>query len=920
MYRGRGRDNLLRGRGYRRYESNDRHREPERKRTRYSSFHNGQSEREDYNRGQRSYKNNQYDYDNRSANYYDDRLKHSFNESDSFQRRRLPSRPSNQPKRISNDVSKNNFSDVNTKRQETNSIVTKTCDTFSKVTQEVQSSLSVDNKNQIGAFAVAKSSSLKAAKTVTGLNRIHKTKMTFKKKAITRKKRLGGITLKKNVLGMDDFEEDSKKIPKLKDTTKSFKLEISSPGNAKMETDLDSYLMDLEEKKEKEIDGHQLMVDDENVDRIEVDTLPYNYDQVQHDSKKKDKQQLPSFPHSKREVVKKLYEESLFISNMTEEEVSSMRIQNAIAVHGNKPVSSIFTWAQAGFSSNIYNVLMSLNFGSPTPIQGEALPNIMSGRDFIGIAKTGSGKTLAYLLPMFRHILANITLVRKAKEDRPDIHSASQPLALILTPTRELATQVFKVCQPFLSSLHVHGQCCYGGQPIIRQISGLKQHADVVVATPGRLIDLLGANNGRILSLSDISYFVLDEADRMFDMGFEPQVEKIAHLMMEKRQTVLFSATFPPKVERLARKFLNDPVRVSVGIRNLLSKDIDQKFLVLDPDDKFPELLRILGEFRAKDAKGKILIFADTQNSCDRLVQWLSKRGYPSLSLHGGLDQSDRDGIITDFRTGVIDILVATSVASRGLDIDDLNLVINFYAPSHMEDYIHRVGRTGRAGRKGLSYTMITPTEEKAASDVVKLLELSAMPVPTELQNMSKSFREKVNAGKARFSGGFGGKGLEKLEELREEKRKQQEQIYDDNEKNDEENGEDKQHGKSKDKSSGNEFKEKVQQGLLSAHFFAEPASPGAVPFHAKIEINDLSPHVRWSVANANTLKKVIDQTSVAITNKGRFYPPGKVPKAGDTPKLYLLVEGSNELKVKEAIGLFNEAYTESLNAERGRH
>ena len=194
------------------------------------------------------------------------------------------------------------------------------------------------------------------------------------------------------------------------------------------------------------------------------------------------------------------------------------------------------------------------------------------------------------------------------------------------------------------------------------------------------------------------------------------------------------------------------------------------------------------------------------------------------------------------------------------------------------------------------------------------------MPVPTDLQNMSTSFREKVKAGKARFSGGFGGKGLEKLEELREEKRKQQEQIYDNNDKVNEDKVNDKQHEKSNDKVAGNENKKTPEGESLPANFFAEPAAPGAVPFHAKIEINDLSPRVRWSVANANTLKKVIDQTSVAITNKGRFYPPGKIPKADDTPKLYLLVEGSDELKVKQAMGLFNEAYTESLNAERGRH
>ncbi len=913
MYRGRGNSKRGRKNCYEFYKRDDRYREPERKRSRYSSFHYGQSESREYDHRQQPYEINRHEH-YKYNHHYGSQSNVSYNESRSYPN--LPNRLGNYPERVSGNVSTNKFSDSIQKRQETNGSTFANVETPLKSSREARSSS--PNADKRLANLDHQGTATKPKKALGGTQ---KTKMKFKKKAITRKKMLGGIKLKKALLNMDVIEDDVKSSPIPKNAANVFKPKISSLKPIKHDsTDLDLYLRNLKAKKDKELGGHEIFSDDEDGDVRETDTLPYEYDQVQHDSKKKDKQKLPVFPQSKREMVKSLYEESSFISNMTDEEVSSLRIQNAIVIHGNNPVRSILTWAQSGFSSNIYEVLMNLKFGSPTPIQGEALPNIMSGRDFIGIAKTGSGKTLAYLLPMFRHILANVGLMKRSKTSNSVRHSASQPLALILTPTRELATQVFKVCQPFLSSLHIHGQCCYGGQSISHQISGLKIQADVIVATPGRLIDLLGANNGKILSLSDISYFVLDEADRMFDMGFEPQVEKVAGLMMKHRQTVLFSATFPPKVERLALRFLNDPIRVSVGIRNLLSKDIDQKFLVLDPDDKFPELLRILGEFKAKDANGKVLVFADTQNSCDRLVQWLSKRGYPSLSLHGGLDQSDRDEIITDFRNGVIDILVATSVASRGLDIDNLNMVINFYAPSHMEDYIHRVGRTGRAGRKGKSYTMITHTEEKAASDIVKLLELSSMPVPTDLQNMSTSFREKVKAGKARFSGGFGGKGLEKLEELREEKRKQQEQIYDNNDKVNEDKVNDKQHEKSNDKVAGNENKKTPEGESLPANFFAEPAAPGAVPFHAKIEINDLSPRVRWSVANANTLKKVIDQTSVAITNKGQFYPPGKIPKADDTPKLYLLVEGSDELKVKQAMGLFNEAYTESLNAERGRH
>ena len=389
-------------------------------------------------------------------------------------------------------------------------------------------------------------------------------------------------------------------------------------------------------------------------------------------------------------------------------------------------------------------VIKKLNYVAPTPIQAQAIPAIMSGRDVIGVAKTGSGKTIAFLLPMFRHI----------KDQRP-LEQMEGPVAVVMTPTRELAVQIHRECKPFLRVLGLRvsavvlltmstflipcyqAVCAYGGSPIKDQIAEMKKGAEIIVCTPGRMIDLLTANSGRVTNLKRVTYLVLDEADRMFDMGFEPQVMKIVNNIRPDRQTVLFSATFPRQMDSLARKILRKPLEITVGGRSVVAAEIDQIVEVREEESKFNRLLEILGQTYNEDPECRTLIFVDRQEAADNLLRELMRKGYLCMSLHGGKDQVDRDSTIADFKSGVVPIVIATSVAARGLDVKQLKLVINYDAPNHMEDYVHRAGRTGRAGNKGTCVTFITPEQDRYSVDIYRALKASNASVPQDLEELA---------------------------------------------------------------------------------------------------------------------------------------------------------------------------------------
>lgn len=472
---------------------------------------------------------------------------------------------------------------------------------------------------------------------------------------------------------------------------------------------------------------------------------------------KNKKKELPVVDHSKidyKPFRKNLYVEVPELAKMTEEDVKLYResLEN-ITVKGKDCPKPVRTWTQCGLSNKITEVLKKNSYEKPTPIQSQAIPVIMSGRDMIGTAKTGSGKTLAFVLPMLRHVL-----------DQPPLELEEGPVAIVLSPTRELAIQTYSECKKFCKSLKLRVVCVYGGTGISEQIADLKRGAEIIVCTPGRMIDMLAANNGRVTNLRRVTYVVLDEADRMFDMGFEPQVTRIIANVRPDRQTVMFSATFPRQMEALARKILNKPIEVNIGGKSIVCRDIEQHIVVLRDDQKYFKLLELLGLYQEQ---GSVLIFVERQEEADSLLKELMKVGYPCMALHGGMDQFDRDSTIADFKNGVIKLLVATSVAARGLDVKQLVLVVNYQCPSHYEDYVHRCGRTGRAGRKGFAYTFMTYDNQKVSGEIIKALELSDCPVPPELEEMWKKYTERLKEEgrerkkrRQRLAIGFHGKGF----------------------------------------------------------------------------------------------------------------------------------------------------------------
>ncbi|KAJ2656492.1 pre-mRNA processing RNA-helicase [Coemansia sp. RSA 1200] len=491
-------------------------------------------------------------------------------------------------------------------------------------------------------------------------------------------------------------------------------------------------------------------------------------------AKRLKRKEIAAVDHSKmnyESFKRNFYIEPAELRNMDPAEVDRMRADlGGIKIRGVDPPKPATSWSHFGLPAACADVIKRQGFERPTPVQAQTVPAILSGRDVIGVAKTGSGKTLAFILPMLRHI----------KAQRP-LAQGEGPIGLVMTPTRELAVQIHRECKPFLRPLGLRAVCAYGGSAIKDQIGELKSGCEIVVCTPGRLIDLLCANSGRVTNLHRVTYLVLDEADRMFDMGFEPQVSKIVQIVRPSRQTVMFSATFPRQIEALARKILRRPLEIVVGGRALIPPEVTMHAAVVETKDKFLRLLGILGESFNNNKETLALIFVDRQEAADTLLRDLMRRGYVCNSLHGGKDQTDRDQAIIDFKNGVYSVLIATSVAARGLDVRGLTLVINYDCPNHMEDLVHRVGRTGRAGNKGDAYTFIAPEQDRYANEVVKAMRLSGLTPPNDVQELADLFLEKVRQGKERHSSsksGFGGKGLEKLDKDRNMVKKIQKVTY----------------------------------------------------------------------------------------------------------------------------------------------
>ncbi|WJX82674.1 DEAD-box ATP-dependent RNA helicase 42 [Trifolium repens] len=649
---------------------------------------------------------------------------------------------------------------------------------------------------------------------------------------------------------------------------------------------------------------------------VEGDPLDEDDDEFMKRVKKTKVEKLSIVDHSKIDYIpfkKNFYIEVKEISKMTLEEVILYRKQLELKIHGKDVPKPVKSWNQTGLTSKVLETIKKANFEKPMPIQAQALPVIMSGRDCIGIAKTGSGKTLAFVLPMLRHI-----------KDQPPVVAGDGPIGLIMAPTRELVQQIHSDIKKFTKVMGIRCVPVYGGSGVAQQISELKRGTEIVVCTPGRMIDILCTSSGKITNLRRVTYLVMDEADRMFDMGFEPQITRIVQNIRPDRQTVLFSATFPRQVEILARKVLNKPVEMQVGGRSVVNKDIAQLVEVRPENERFLRLLELLGEWYEK---GKILVFVHSQDKCDALFKDLMKHGYPCLSLHGAKDQTDRESTISDFKSNVCNLLVATSIAARGLDVKELELVINFDVPNHYEDYVHRVGRTGRAGRKGCAITFISEGGARYAPDLVKALELSEQIVPDDLKSLADGFMAKVTQGLEQAHGtGYGGSGFkfnEEEDEVRRAAKKAQAKEYgfeeDKSDSEDEEDGIRKAGGDISQHPAlaqtpvlpGSGLPVATNDGAARAalaainlqlqHNLAKIQSE-ALPEHyeAELEINDFPQNARWKVTHKETLGPISEWTGAAITIRGQYFQSGKVTGPGDR-KLHLFIEGPSEQSVKRA-------------------
>src|SRR5215467_10822498 len=360
------------------------------------------------------------------------------------------------------------------------------------------------------------------------------------------------------------------------------------------------------------------------------------------------------------------------------------------------------SFADLGLSSEVLQAVADAGYTTPTPIQQQAIPHVLTGRDVLGCAQTGTGKTAGFTLPMI-----DILAAGRAR--------ARMPRSLILEPTRELAAQVSTAFETYGKYHKLSQALLIGGESFTDQEEKLDRGVDVLIATPGRLIDLL--ERGKIL-LSDAKILVIDEADRMLDMGFIPDVERIVGLLPRIRQTLFFSATMPPEIRRLADAFLMNPKEVSVAPPASPAALVSQHLITLEPAQKREALRRLI---RSEDVKNAI-IFCNRKRDVDILHRSLARHGFNAAALHGDMPQSKRTETLERFKDGAIRLLVASDVAARGLDIQGMSHVFNFDVPIHAEDYVHRIGRTGRAGREGRAFTIATSDDGRFLAAITKLI------------------------------------------------------------------------------------------------------------------------------------------------------------------------------------------------------
>ncbi|CAJ1418345.1 unnamed protein product [Effrenium voratum] len=427
-------------------------------------------------------------------------------------------------------------------------------------------------------------------------------------------------------------------------------------------------------------------------------------------------------------VQKNFYKEHPEIAAMTEQQVAeSLKALNA-NIEGRKPHPRPVTRFDCiGLPEDLLQTVKGAGFDQPTPIQAVGWPAALSGRDMVGIAQTGSGKTLAYLLPGLIHIA-----------EQPALLAGDGPIALVMAPTRELAMQIHSEVMRFTDGSRIRSTAVFGGVNRYSQASDLRRGVEILIATPGRLLDFLESGT---TNLKRVTYLNLDEADRMLDMGFEPQIRKVVSQIRPDRQTLMWSATWPKEIQRLARDFCReDPVKLTIGSEELsLNPKITQQIEVVSEYEKRDRFMNWIKN--ATSDEQKVLVFTETKRGADSLCRELQYQSLPAAAIHGDKEQRQRDKTLFDFRSGRCNVLIATDVAQRGLDIKDVAYVVNYDVPKTLEDYIHRIGRTARGGATGTAVTFFpadayTPDLIRMARAIGKAMKDVGQKPPQELLDL----------------------------------------------------------------------------------------------------------------------------------------------------------------------------------------
>ncbi|TCU59418.1 ATP-dependent RNA helicase RhlE [Novosphingobium sp. PhB57] len=390
-------------------------------------------------------------------------------------------------------------------------------------------------------------------------------------------------------------------------------------------------------------------------------------------------------------------------------------------------------FSELGLAEPILRALAAKGYTDPSPIQRQAIPALLEGRDILGIAQTGTGKTAAFSLP---------SLHRLANDPKPRTNAGCR--MLVLSPTRELAAQIAENMRGYAKFLNLSVQCIFGGVPAGKQARALERGTDILVATPGRLLDLI---DSRALTLRHVEIFVLDEADQMMDLGFIVPLKRVANLLPKQRQSLFFSATMPQAIAELGKQFINNPVKVEVAPQSTTAERVEQYATFINQAEKQALLTISLRDGLAEDAAEKAehgaidraLVFTRTKHGADRVVRHLVAAGIPAAAIHGNKSQAQRTAALGGFRQGTVRVLVATDIAARGIDVSGVSHVYNFEIPNVAEQYVHRIGRTARAGADGVAISYVAPDEKPYIRDIEKLtrVKLAALSLPEDFQKQA---------------------------------------------------------------------------------------------------------------------------------------------------------------------------------------